>query len=99
VGADRLASPLHDAGKVAIPDEVLLKPGKFTAEERALMETHAQLGYELLRGSASTVLELAASIAWSHHEKYDGADIRAVWLATQSRSKGGSWRWSTSSMP
>jgi response regulator RpfG family c-di-GMP phosphodiesterase len=69
----RHASPLHDVGKVAIPDAVLLKPGRLTDEERAVIETHAQLGYELLRGSASDVLRLAATIAWSHHERYDGA--------------------------
>jgi PAS domain S-box-containing protein len=69
----RFASPLHDAGKVAIPDAVLLKPGKLTAQERAIMETHAELGYELLRGSASPILELAATIARTHHERYDGS--------------------------
>jgi len=68
----RFSSPLHDAGKVAIPDGILLKPGKLTVEERAIMQTHAQLGYDLLRGSASPVLELAATIAWTHHEKFDG---------------------------
>ncbi|MDQ3631807.1 MAG: PAS domain S-box protein, partial [Actinomycetota bacterium] len=69
----RFASPLHDAGKVAIPDAILLKPGRLTPEERRIMETHAQSGYELLRGSASPVLELAATIAGTHHEKYDGS--------------------------
>jgi PAS domain S-box-containing protein len=69
----RLASPLHDAGKVAIPDGILLKPGKLTAQERTIMESHARLGYDLLRGSESATLNLAASIAWTHHEKYDGS--------------------------
>ncbi len=69
----RFASPLHDAGKVAIPDAILLKPGRLTPQERAVMETHAELGYELLRGSASPILELAATIARTHHEKYDGS--------------------------
>jgi len=69
----RFASPLHDAGKVAIPDTILLKPGALTVEERAIMETHAELGHGLLRGSASPVLELAATIAWTHHEKFDGS--------------------------
>lgn len=69
----RFASPLHDAGKVAIPDGILLKPGLLTAEERVIMQTHAQLGRELLRGSASPILELAATIAWTHHEKFDGS--------------------------
>jgi PAS domain S-box-containing protein len=69
----RFASPLHDAGKVGIPDGILLKPGRLTTEERAIMQTHAQLGYDLLRGSSSPVLELAATIAWTHHEKFDGS--------------------------
>lgn len=68
----RHASPLHDAGKVAIPDAVLLKPGKLTPDERRVIETHAQVGYELLRGSTSEVLHLAASVAWTHHEHFDG---------------------------
>jgi response regulator RpfG family c-di-GMP phosphodiesterase len=67
-----LASPLHDAGKVAIPDAVLLKPGRLTKEERGVMESHAEMGYELLRNSTSEVLELAATIAWTHHERFDG---------------------------
>lgn len=68
-----LASPLHDAGKVAIADSVLLKPGPLTDEERRVIETHAEIGYELLRNSASEVLEVAARIAWTHHERFDGA--------------------------
>jgi HD-GYP domain-containing protein (c-di-GMP phosphodiesterase class II) len=67
-----LASPLHDAGKVAIPDAVLLKPGRLTKEERRVMESHAEMGYKLLRNSTSEVLELAATIAWTHHERFDG---------------------------
>jgi len=68
----RFASPLHDAGKVAIPDAILLKPGGLTAEERTILQTHAERGHELLRGSASPILELAATIAWTHHERFDG---------------------------
>jgi hypothetical protein len=67
------AAPLHDVGKVAIPDAILLKPGPLTAEERAIVETHAEEGYRLLRGSSSSILDLAASIALSHHEKWDGS--------------------------
>lgn len=66
------AAPLHDVGKVAIPDSILLKPGPLTAEERAIVETHAEEGYRLLRGSSSAILEMAATIALSHHEKWDG---------------------------
>lgn len=66
------AAPLHDVGKVAIPDAILLKPAKLTAEERAIVETHAEEGHRLLRGSSSSILDLAATIALSHHEKWDG---------------------------
>jgi putative two-component system response regulator len=68
----RPASPLHDVGKVALPDSILLKPGKLTAEERREMERHAEVGYRILTGSGSALLELAATIAWTHHEKFDG---------------------------
>ena len=67
------ASPLHDVGKVAIPDRVLLKPGPLTPAERSIIETHAEIGHRLLDGSSdSAVLELAATIAHTHHEHYDG---------------------------
>jgi putative two-component system response regulator len=66
------AAPLHDVGKVAVPDAVLLKPGRLTPQERVVIETHAEQGYRLLRGSSSKVLEMAASIAWTHHERWDG---------------------------
>jgi diguanylate cyclase (GGDEF)-like protein len=68
----RVASPLHDIGKIAIPDEILFKPGPLTPEERAVIERHAEIGYRLLAGSQSELLELAATIAWTHHERYDG---------------------------
>lgn len=66
------AAPLHDVGKVAIPDAILLKPGPLTPDERAIVETHAEEGHRLLRGSSSSILDLASSIALSHHEKWDG---------------------------
>jgi PAS domain S-box-containing protein len=66
------ASPLHDVGKVAIPDSVLLKPGRLTPAERSVIETHAEIGCRLLGGSDSAVLQLAATIALTHHEHYDG---------------------------
>ena len=69
----RHASGLHDAGKIAVPDAVLLKPGRLTPEERAVIETHPEVGHELLGGSDSEVLQMAATIAWSHHERFDGA--------------------------
>ncbi|MFI5005685.1 MAG: HD domain-containing phosphohydrolase [Solirubrobacterales bacterium] len=67
------AAPLHDVGKVAIPDAILLKPGPLTAEERSIVETHAEEGHRLLRGSSSSILDMAATIALSHHEKWDGS--------------------------
>jgi response regulator RpfG family c-di-GMP phosphodiesterase len=68
----RIAAPLHDIGKIAVPDSVLLKPGRLTMEERAVMETHAELGHQMLGGSGEDLLELAAKIAWTHHERVDG---------------------------
>jgi len=68
----RVASLLHDVGKLAIPDSILLKPGALTAAEREVMERHAEIGHDLLAGSSSEVLETAAVIAWAHHERYDG---------------------------
>jgi len=66
------ASPMHDIGKVAIPDTVLNKPGSFTVEERKIMDTHAILGYEMLKHSKRPLLKCAATIAHEHHEKYNG---------------------------
>lgn len=66
------AAPLHDVGKVAIPDAILLKPGPLTPQERAIVETHAEEGHRLLSGSSSSILDLAASVALSHHERWDG---------------------------
>ncbi len=67
------ASPMHDIGKVAIADAVLNKPGRFNEEERAIMDTHAQLGYEMLKHSQRPLLKTAAIVAYEHHEKYDGS--------------------------
>ncbi len=69
----RLAAPLHDIGKIAVGDRILRKTGKLTDEERQLMETHAEVGRDLLGGSGSELLELAATIAWTHHERWDGS--------------------------
>ena len=66
------AAPLHDVGKVATPDSILLKPGPLTPQERAIVETHAEEGHRLLRGSSSSILDMAATIALSHHERWDG---------------------------
>lgn len=66
------ASPMHDIGKVAIPSEILLKPGKLTLEEFALMKTHTLVGGKILNGSPSRILQMAQGIAFSHHERWDG---------------------------
>lgn len=66
------ASPMHDIGKVAIADSVLNKPGLFNEEERKIMETHAQLGYDMLKHSNRSLLKAASIVAYEHHEKYDG---------------------------
>lgn len=66
------AAPLHDVGKVAIPDAILLKEGQLTDAERAVVETHTEEGYRLLRGSSSSILDMGATIALSHHERWDG---------------------------
>ncbi len=67
------ASMMHDIGKIGIPDEILLKPGKLTEEEFKIMKTHTTLGSELLSKSDSPLLVLAESIALAHHEKWDGS--------------------------
>ncbi len=69
----KMASPMHDIGKVAIPDRVLMKPGKLDAEEWEIMKTHASIGYELLRHSERPILQAAAIVAGQHHEKWDGS--------------------------
>ena len=67
------ASPMHDIGKVAIPDAVLNKPGRFNAEERAIMDTHAELGYKMTNNSERPLLKAASIVAYEHHEKWDGS--------------------------
>lgn len=68
----QMATQMHDVGKIGIPDAVLLKPGKLTADERAVIETHAQIGHDILSGSEAELLSLAADIALTHHERFDG---------------------------
>ena len=68
-----LAAPLHDVGKVGIPDGILLKPGRLDPDEFALIKTHAAIGQRILGGSASELIRLAAEIAASHHERWDGS--------------------------
>lgn len=66
------AAPMHDIGKIGIPDRVLLKPGKLDDEELAIMRTHPQLGANILDNSSSPLIRLAHSVAMYHHEKWDG---------------------------
>ncbi|MCM8833440.1 MAG: HD domain-containing protein [Candidatus Omnitrophica bacterium] len=66
------AIPLHDIGKIAIPDNILLKPGALTDEERKIIEKHPIIGAKMLEGSESIILKAAEVIALSHHERYDG---------------------------
>ena len=67
------AAPLHDVGKIAIPDAILLKPGLLTPDEFALIQTHATIGARLLAGGASGLIMLAQEIALTHHERWDGS--------------------------
>ena len=68
----KLASPMHDIGKIGVPDSVLLKPGKLNEEEFAIIKGHAEIGYKILEGSERELLKTAASIALTHHERWDG---------------------------
>jgi response regulator RpfG family c-di-GMP phosphodiesterase len=68
-----MAAPMHDVGKLGIPDTILLKPGRLTPEEFAVMKRHPQIGHDILKGSSSSILRLGATIALTHHEKFDGS--------------------------
>lgn len=69
------AAPMHDIGKVGIPDQILLKPGKLDADEFTIMKQHSKIGWEILQGRSTSnkLLQMAAEIALSHHEKFDGS--------------------------
>jgi putative two-component system response regulator len=67
------AAPMHDVGKIGIPDAILRKPGALTAEEWTVMRQHAEIGAKIIGKHASGMLRMAASIALSHHEKWDGS--------------------------
>jgi putative two-component system response regulator len=73
----RYASQMHDIGKIAIPDAILLKPGPLARDEWAIMKTHTTLGAQLLRGGDSPYLRMGAEIALHHHERWDGAGYPA----------------------
>ncbi|RTL38979.1 MAG: HD domain-containing protein [Burkholderiales bacterium] len=69
----RSAAPMHDVGKIGIPDAVLKKPGAYTADERAQMNLHAQMGADILGRSRVPLFQLAAEVALTHHERWDGS--------------------------
>jgi two-component system response regulator RpfG len=68
-----VAAPMHDIGKIGIPDSVLLKEGPLNPTEQELMRTHPRIGYDILKGSPSKYLSMGAIIALGHHEKFDGS--------------------------
>ncbi|OIR06887.1 cyclic di-GMP phosphodiesterase response regulator RpfG [mine drainage metagenome] len=67
------AAPMHDVGKLGTPDDILLKPARLTPEEFEIMKKHAAIGWEILKDSSSPILQMAADIALSHHERFDGS--------------------------
>ncbi len=67
------ASPMHDIGKIGIPDIILLKPGRLSPEEFELAKAHTTIGGNILHGSESEILQMAEKIALSHHERWDGS--------------------------
>lgn len=67
------ASPMHDVGKIGVPDRILLKPGKFEADEWEIMKSHVEIGAEILSNHPAEIIQLARSIALTHHEKWDGS--------------------------
>lgn len=66
-------APMHDVGKIGIPDYILLKPGRLNPEEFEVMKRHAVIGHELLKDSGSEIMQAGAEVALTHHEKYDGS--------------------------
>ncbi len=73
----RQAAPMHDIGKIGVPDGVLKKPGRFTPEERAVMNQHPRMGAEILGRSRIPLFQLAAEVSLSHHERWDGSGYPA----------------------
>jgi len=71
------ASPMHDVGKIGIPDNILLKPGKLNAKEWEVMKTHSSIGADILDGSKADIMRMARDIALTHHEKWDGGGYPA----------------------
>ena len=73
----RHAAPMHDVGKLGVPDRILLKPGKLDDDEWTVMRSHAAMGAEILSGSSAAVIRLGEKIALTHHEKWDGTGYPA----------------------
>ena len=67
-----VAARMHDIGKIGVPDAIMLKPTKLTADEFEAMKTHAEIGHDILRSCSSELASVAAQIAWTHHERMDG---------------------------
>ncbi|MBU0676257.1 MAG: response regulator [Proteobacteria bacterium] len=86
------ASPMHDIGKIGIPDSILLKPGQLTMEEWKIMQTHTTIGADLLDGHDSELMVLARDIALTHHEKWDGTgyphNLKGLEIPFESRITG-----------
>ena len=98
------ASPLHDIGKVAIPDAILLKPGALTAEEFTIMKTHTTLGAETLedvlkKHPANGFIRMGIEISLSHHEKWNGSGYPRGLGERPSRFRPASWQWRTPMTP
>jgi putative two-component system response regulator len=73
----RVAAPLHDVGKIGIPDVILQKPSALTAEEYARVREHAKIGEQILRGADEPIVEMACDVALTHHERWDGGGYPA----------------------
>ena len=84
----RRSSTLHDVGKIGVPDEILLKPGPLTPAEILAMQRHAKVGYDILSGSGHDLLDLAATIAWTHHERVDGTGYPRRLAGSEIRLEG-----------
>jgi HD-GYP domain-containing protein (c-di-GMP phosphodiesterase class II) len=96
----RLTAPMHDVGKIGVPDGILLKPGPLSDKEFAVMKQHTVIGARILGGTGIRLLEEAREIALCHHERWDGGGYPGrAWRATRSRRPPGSSPWPTSTTP
>ena len=93
----RVAAALHDIGKVGVPDAILQKQGTLSPDERRVVEAHTTIGHEILEGSGNPVLDLAATVALTHHERFDGTGYPRGLKEKRSPSPVGSLPWRTSS--